>query len=116
LKWLGRKNVVWFVPPKKHYRASGVEVIVNPELGLSFNGQSHLIKLYFKEDELDRFRVDVILALMEHVLRPHCGSNELMSVHDCRRSKVFSWRPSTKPLMAQVDAELAYIAALWPSV
>lgn len=116
LKWLGRKQVEWVNPSRKNYRSSGVEVIVNPELGLAFKGQAHLIKLYFKDEPLSKFRIDVILSLMEHVLRPHCHNGATMSVMDVRRGKLFSWKESLKSLIPLVDAELAYIANLWPRI
>lgn len=116
LKWLGRKATEWSDPPRKLYRSSGVDVIVNPEVCLSFGRETHVIKLYFKDEPLDRFKVEVILSLMEHVLRPHCGERAVMSVMDVRRGRLISWRASSKSRIALVDAELAYIAALWPRV
>ncbi len=116
LKWLGRKVVDWSEPPRRPYRSSGIEVIVNPELCLSFGGEIHVIKLYFKDEPLDRFRVEVILSLMEDALRPHCAKHATMSVLDVRRAKLFSWRASSRSRMALVDAELAYVASLWPRV
>jgi hypothetical protein len=116
LRWLGRKKLGWSDPPRRFYRSSGVEVVVNPELCVSFARQTHLMKLYFKDEPLDRFRVEVILSLMEHVLRPYCPNGATMSVLDVRRGKLFSWRASSKSRMALVDAELAYIASLWPQV
>jgi hypothetical protein len=108
--------VEWSEPPRRLYRSSGIEVIVNPELCLSFGREKHVIKLYFKEEPLDRFKVEVILSLMEHVLRPNCAKDVIMSVMDARRAKLFPWRPSSRSRMALVDAELAYIASLWPHV
>jgi hypothetical protein len=116
LKWLGRKVVQWSEPPRKIYRSSGIEVIVNPELCVSFGQGAHVVKLYFKDEPLDRFKVEVILSLMEHTLRPHCAGDSVMSVMDVRRAKLFPWRASSRSRMALVDAELAYIASLWPHV
>lgn len=116
VNWLGRKATVWHIPPKKSYQSAGVKVIVNPEIGLTFGGQSHLVKLYFKDEKLSRFPIDVILSLMECTLRPHAPGGETMSVLDVRNSKLFSWRKSSKSLMHLVDAELAYIGSIWPRV
>jgi hypothetical protein len=116
LKWRGRKMIEWAQPTRKFHRSNGIEVIVNPELCILFGANTHLIKLYFKDDPLDRFRVDVILSLMEHTLRPHCVEGAVMSVMDVRRGKLFSWRPQSRSRMALVEAELAYIASLWPHV
>lgn len=55
-----RDNVIW--------THGELEVNVNPELCLIINGVKHLIKLYFKADELTKLRIDVILYLMQHAL------------------------------------------------
>lgn len=55
-----RDNVIW-----SH---GDLEVNVNPELCLTIDGEKHLIKLYFKADELTKLRIDVILYLMQNAL------------------------------------------------
>lgn len=114
-RWWGRKSFVWFEPISKQYVANGVEVNVNPELGLQFNGERHLIKLYFKPEPLSKKRVSIITHLMEATLRQTCGNLETMSILDIRNAKLLSYE--RKPLAGlMIDAELAYIANLWPSL
>lgn len=114
-RWWGRKTFVWFDPISKPYAANGVEVNVNPELGLQFNGQRHLIKLYFKQEPLSKKRVGIITHLMETTLREAYGSQETMSILDIRNARLLSYERS--PLAGpMIDAELAYIANLWPSL
>ena len=115
-KWWGRKTLGWFPPPRANYARHGVEVIVNPELGLDVNGARHLIKLYFKTDPLSRLRVDIIIGLMETTLRPHCRKDDAMTVLDVRQARLFSFQATAIASMAMIDAELAYIANLWPHV
>lgn len=115
-KWWGRKRLEWFDPPKGSYVRGGMEVTVNPELGLRIDGTPHLVKLYFKADPLSRLRVELITVLMEATLRPKCEHGELMSVLDVRKSKLFTLSSPVAPAKAVVDAELAYVAALWPNV
>jgi hypothetical protein len=55
-----RDNVIW--------THGNLEVNVNPELCLNINGRKHLIKLYFKADDLTKLRIDVILYLMQNAL------------------------------------------------
>jgi hypothetical protein len=112
-KWWGQKTLGWFVPPRTVYTQHGVEVIINPELGLAVNGARHLIKLYFKTEPLSKLRVDIITRLMEGTLRSHCQNNELMAVLDVRQAKLFSFQATAAASMAMIDAELAYIGALW---
>ncbi len=105
-KWWGQKAVGWFSPPRTTYAQHGVEVIINPELGLDVNGTRHLTKLYFKTDPLSKLRVDIIVRLMESALRRLCQGGEIMSVLDVRRSKLFSYDAASPASMAMIDAEL----------
>ena len=115
-KWWGQKTLGWFSPPHTSYGQHGVEVIVNPELGLDVNGTRHLVKLYFKTDPLSKLRVDITIRPMETTLRPHCPKNEAMAVLDVRQAKLFTFQAAAAASMAMIDAELAYIASLWSHV
>ena len=119
-KWWGRKNLVWFNPPSILYSNYGVDVSVNPELGLKVDGAPHLIKLYFKSKPLEKNKVDIITHLMATTLSGLCPSTSntitVMSVLDVRRGKLISPTVPISALMGMLQAELAYIATLWPSV
>jgi len=112
-QWWGRKTLVWLPPPHGLYAKHGIEISVNPEIGLSVNGRPHLIKLYFKERALTKNRVDLITHLMAVQLGKSVQSGTVMSVLDVRRAKLISPTVHVANLTATVDAELAYIAALW---
>jgi hypothetical protein len=114
--WWGRKSITWFAPPSEIYSANGIDVSVNPELGLEFGGQRYLIKLYFKADSLAKSKVNLITHMMEIALRPKCAQSEVMALLDVRRSKLFTPTLPIAGLTSVVNAELAYIAALWPYV
>lgn len=115
-KWWGNKTFSWFDPPREVYEHAGVEVVVNPELGLKWDGKAYIVKLHFKDEPLSKLRVDLITTLMETSLRDGCAGNEIMSVLDVRNGKLFEPAAAIKQTRAIVDAELAYIAALWPHV
>jgi hypothetical protein len=115
-KWWGSKNFTWFAPPAGSYAKNGFELSINPELGLEYNGKCHVIKLYMKDVQLTKLRTDLITALMTHVLGQSVQSNVMMSVLDVRQSKLIVGTGNVASLMPMVDAEIAYIAALWPSV
>ena len=115
-KWWGRKDLAWFDPPRSTYGQHGVEVMINPELGLEVNGTRHVIKLYFKTEPLSKFRVDIITFLMESGLREKSHHAEVMSILDVRNAKLFSFDPAASTSKGMVDAELAYIGSLWPNV
>lgn len=113
-KWWGRKAFKWFDPVSGVYEAHGVSISVNPELGLAYNGEQNLIKLYFKPEPLSRLRIAIITHLMEATLRSGCNHHEVMGVLDIRNSKLIPY-DNTRVTDAMINAELAYIAELWSS-
>lgn len=115
-KWWGRKKLEWFDPPRNIYGHAGVEVAVNPELGLIVDGVRYAIKLYLKSDPLTKLRVDLITVLMEVALREKCQPADALALLDVRQSKLFTASAPINTTKAVVDAELAYVAALWPNV
>ncbi|WP_155635813.1 hypothetical protein [Burkholderia cepacia] len=77
-KWWGGKKPHWFSPPTAVYTNSGIDVSVNPEIGLLYNDTSHAIKLYLKDDDINKSKMDLITALMEHCLRQKASVNTRM--------------------------------------
>jgi hypothetical protein len=115
-KWWGNKTLKWFAPNGATYTQSGIDVAVNPELGLDINGTRHIIKLFLKADPLAKTRADLIVTLMHHVLPLTAGHQAQFSVLDVRNSKLFTYSATGKNFKPMVDAELSYIASLWPHV
>src|SRR3954462_10658852 len=115
-KWWGKKTIEWFDPPRNLYGHAGVDVAVNPELGLIVDGTRFVIKLYLKADPLSKLRVDLVTVLMEIALRPKCKPGDALALLDMRRSKLFTVSAPIKPTRAVIDAELSYVAALWPNI
>lgn len=114
--WWGKKKLQWLEPPSDSFIQHDIAVSINPELGLIVNDQPYLIKLYFKSEPLTRNRIDIATHLMEVCLRKHCHEGEVMAVLDIRNSKMFFPKVPIPSLSATLDAELAYIAALWPNI
>lgn len=114
-KWWGKKVISWFHPSSELFSRDGVDVSVNPELGLVINGERHLIKLYLKSDKLSKNRADLITGLMEEVLGPKNPETK-MCVLDVRNSKLFVGSGHGAGFLPMIEAELAYIAKLWPAV
>jgi len=115
-KWWGRKQLEWFDPPNKHFSHNGIDVMVNPELGLRINGEPHLIKLYFKPDPLRKNRTEIITHLMAKCLSDEVEVGTKMSILDIRSANLISPTVPIASLDAMLMAELAYIAALWPAI
>lgn len=111
-KWLGRKRPSWIMPPSGVYEGHGVDVRVNPELGLSYRGQLHIVKLYFKAEKLDPQAAQLIGALMKSALGSS-HSEAVFSVLDVKHGKLREFCGEVDPkLVAVIDAELLYLARL----
>lgn len=115
-KWWGSKQFIWFVPPSATYSKHGFDISVNPELGLEFGGQRHVIKLYLKDEKLTKLRIDLITGLMSQTLAQNAGAQAKMCVLDVRSSKLHEAPASSQTVMPMVEAELAYVATLWALV
>ena len=115
-KWSTKKTLSWFHPPTYTHEKHGVAVNINPELGLNINNQLHVIKLYFKSEPLTKNRVDIITYLMSDCLKDSCQDGVIMSIMDIRRSKLIDAPAMSKHLPALINAELAFIAAMWDEV
>jgi len=115
-KWWGRKVLRWFDPPGDIYSKSGIDVAVNPELGLEVNGMPCVIKLHLKSEPLSKTRADLVVTLMHTVLGTGEASDPDFAILDVRQSKLFTFAAAHKNFQPMVDAELSYIATLWPQV
>ncbi|OGR18064.1 MAG: hypothetical protein A2X81_16080 [Desulfobacterales bacterium GWB2_56_26] len=115
-RWWGRKNLTWFDPSRTVYSESGVDIRINPELGLEIDGVPHLAKLYFKSDKLSKIRVEVITHLMEKTLRPMVSPGTQMSIIDARNSKLITSTVPIEGLDAMLAGEMAYISAVWSNI
>lgn len=115
-KWWGRKTFSWFSPPRQVVSVSGIDLAINPELGLNIKGVPHLIKLYFKGDKLSKNKVDIILQALEDYLGPKSPAGTTMGVLDIRQSKLYVPTVHIPHLSAFFAAELKYITDLWDAV
>lgn len=67
-KFMGRRTMKWFDPPGSVWASGGIEVQVNPELGLEIDGTLYVVKMYFKPQPLPKNSVPLIVRLMEKSL------------------------------------------------
>jgi len=116
-KFWGRKDIGWFTPPRGSYSFSQIDVLVNPELGLIIDGKPVVVKLYLKGDDVSKAQINLIPVLMEVVLRPQVSNGALMALLDVRKGKMhFLGTSSISAATAMINAELSYVATLWPTL
>lgn len=114
-RFLGRKTGRWFPPPDANWLPSGLRIRVSPELGLRFNGNRFVIKLYFKAEKLSKNRVDIILLLMHQVLERNVPAGTTFAILDVPRGKMFSDVPSHS-LLPLLRGEAAAFKAIWDGI
>ena len=89
-KWWGKKKILFFPPPSKKWKVGEIEIRINPELGLEYNSQFYIVKLFFKDEKINKQQIDQILTLMEYQLRSKVSEPEIkFALLDVRKSKLY---------------------------
>jgi hypothetical protein len=113
-KFLGRKTYSWFPPPSNVWSSGGLDVTINPELGLDINGVRHIIKLYFKKDKLTKTRADLITHLLAHSLGQPAST--IIGVLDVRNSSLYTTTAPNASLHPLLVGEAASFATIFKSL
>ena len=114
-KFLGKKSIEWFDPPRDDWSQSGLTVSINPEVGLVIGGCRHVIKLYFKAEPLTKLRTDVVTQLMNLVLgKPK--SSFAFGLLDVRKARLFTSNGADPGLIALLQGEAASFASIFKAL
>jgi hypothetical protein len=95
-----RNDSAWFEPPVKKWIQAGLEVRVNPELGLRINGCDTIIKLYFRDEALTKSRLAVVFEAHARSFSPPLRLSNSSHYGCCEwkaypiRSTIESWSSS----------------------
>ena len=104
----------WINPVKKMIRIGGVKMILNPEIGIRWQGKEYMIKLYLKANEtLDKRHADIILALMESELREKVDETVEFGILDVKRGKLFLHVDNDPRLLILLKSEGLEFAEMW---
>jgi hypothetical protein len=115
-KFIGRKNLFWFQPPRNNWSANDINVILNPEIGLIINDIPHVIKLYMKAAKLSKEKSMISLFLMHQVLpQKHNQQSIIYSILDIRQNNLIKTEGFPKNILSSLTAETAYINSIWNS-
>lgn len=60
---------IWVEPPKNIIEYSGLQLKVNPEIGININGETLFIKMYFKQEQINTKKVNVMLKIMQDSIK-----------------------------------------------
>lgn len=115
-KFWGRKNIEWFLPPTQRWAIGDLRVRINPELGLVWNEQTYIVKLYFKEDKVQKNRIEQILTLMESQLRAYTSKETFMAVLDVKCGKIFIKDNNDVSLLPLLEGEARSFETIWKGI
>lgn len=115
-KFWGRKTITWFDPPNKHWIVGDLDVRINPELGLQYDGKSLAVKMYLKKEKLTKDKVDQILTLMENQLRSSVKDDVAMALLDVKNAKLFIKTDKNISLLPLLDGEAKSFEAIWKGI
>jgi hypothetical protein len=111
-RFLGRKNFAWFQPPKESWIHSTLSVTLNPELGVEIEGEPHLIKLYFKDQQPSKLQVNSILHLL-HLELENKKQPRTIALLDIRRAKLITMGTPDPLLTPLVQGEALSFAQIY---
>ena len=113
-KFIGKKKISYFAPPFDHWRIGNLDVRINPEIGLNIDGNTHIIKLYFKAEDLSKNRITQILALMNEVFKKN--GNYKFSIIDIRKSKLHTYEDNNNDLIPLLKGEANSFETIWLNI
>lgn len=117
LKFWKPTRMKWIKPVSKMASIGGVKLIVNPEIGIQWQGKTYMIKLFLKANEnLDKRHADIILALMEEELREKVGEGVQFAILDVRRGKLFTYTNDDPRLLILLKTEGREFAEMWREI
>jgi hypothetical protein len=115
-RFLGRKNVEWFEPPRAEWTFDGLTVKVNPELGLTWDGVHHVIKIYWKSNKLSQRLVELVLFLMHQELDGEVAEPRRMALLDLPACNLLCSAEPKANLLPLLRAEARAFVEIWNGI
>jgi hypothetical protein len=113
-RWLGRKTATWTNATSVHWQFDDLIVSVNPELGLTLNGRPHRIKLYFKQEQLTKRRVQTILHLLRTTVPNEPDTT--LGILDVPRAKLIPLDSPASGIDALLQGEARSFTTMWKAL
>ncbi len=115
-KFLGRKQIISKGIIKCDWQYSkDLTIRVNPELHLVINGAEHLVKLYFKDELLEKRKVDIALLLLK-IATQDAVSNVNYSLLELYRPKLWTQAEPNESLMPLLKGEAENIITIYKNL
>lgn len=113
IKFLGRKQIEWFEPPRSKWTYADLTININPELGLKIKGNPYAIKLFFKDDKLDKRKSDIVFYIMEEQLRDLVLPNTTMAILDVKTPKLLTPTKIPDNMSILLESEAIAFMQIW---
>jgi hypothetical protein len=113
-KFVGRTERQWFIPRPENWTYAGLEVRVNPEIGFVQDGERYIVKLYFKDDEPTKRRLEVVFEMMRETLSGEPGSR--MAVLDVSKGRLIKANAQSARIGPLLRGEALNFMEIWNSV
>lgn len=111
-RFLGRKKPAWFKPPRGTWKHENLTVRLNPELGLTFNGKHHVIKLHFSDSPVTKGKADLVLTLLKD-LPVDDPANTVYCFLDIKNNKLYTSDKVKMDLTPILKGEALNFISLW---
>ena len=114
-QWIGDRRIEWVGVQAQNWRYGGLEVRVNPELGVRIDRTEHVIKLYFKAEPLSQRKVDAILHLLATTVATQSGA-AVAGILDVPRGRLMSYRRPVADMEILLKGEATALRQIWDLV
>ncbi len=112
-RFLSSAKITWFNPPAGAYKLGGLEININPELGLNIDGVPHLIKMYFRGEPLSSKRVQVVLNLLTSSGLSAAVPGCVFAMLDVRKARLHTLRAPNPRLNLLLRGEAASFSTIY---
>jgi hypothetical protein len=112
-KFLSSAKIAWFNPPGGTYPIGGIEININPELGLNIDGTPHLIKMYFRGEPLSAKRVQVVLNLLTASGLSESVPGCVFAMLDVRKARLHTLKTPNPRLNLLLRGEAASFSTIY---
>lgn len=111
ISWAKGKNIEWHEPVRESLFSSNTEVVCNPELNLTIEGEKWVIKMYFSVNErMTQDRANYICFTMQAAFDLHHNN---YGVLDVKSKKLYKFKGNTQNFSISIDSEIASIEKAW---
>ena len=112
-KWAKSKRILFIEEKSTLFSLGGIDLSINPELIISINKTPTIMKLYFKQDKLEKSAADMITVLMKMAFCANFEHYDTFdyAVLDIRRGRL--WRITQTTPIDDIKAVLENEATSW---